>query len=128
MSRRHGTFRNPVEERDPAHIAIIHTRTHDHDAERGRDIDELTEPAIGVVTVCAIVASAHPPHVLVLRGRVGQGVGAGRFIHPLRGYDALAIPDAAVQIQQAEPGQVARPRVETALHFLEAMPLRVQAP
>ena len=74
------------------------------------------------------VGRVDPPEVLVVLRRIRAGVRARGLFDPLSGDELPTLPVALLGKQHAKPREVARPRVYSALHLLEAARGAIQAP
>src|SRR5215203_3974418 len=120
-----------LEEIDPVVVALLSLRfaqPDDHQVFLGGYVDVLPILAESIEVRSLVVRGVYRPEVLVLQRRVCSGVCARGLFYPTSGDELPTLPVSLPGEQHAEPGEVARPRVDPALHLLEAALRAIQAP
>src|ERR687889_1227365 len=98
-----------------------------HQVLLGRDVDVLPVVALRREVIFTF-RRVDPPEVLVILGRVRARIRPRRLLDPLPRDELSALPTSFLGEQHAEPSEVARPRVDPALHLLETILVAIQAP
>src|SRR5215207_1869200 len=111
-----------LEEFDPVAVSLLSllfAEPDDHQVLLRSYVDVLPVFAASREVVLT-VGCVYPPEILVALGRIGAPIRARGLFYPPLGDELLTLPVPLLGEQHAEPPKVARPRVDPALHLLEA--------